>query len=316
MRLLLLLLAILFARPLFAADSLYTETPFVLHTPTGDLQGTLMRPLHKKGKLPVALIIAGSGPTDRDGNTIVLPGKNNSLLYLARGLAAQGIASLRYDKRGIAASKDAGAREEDLRFDQYIADAAAWIDTLRHSGLFGRITVIGHSEGTLIGMLAAPRADRFVSVAGAGFPADSILRRQLANLPEKLRAMAFTTLDSLKVGQLVRQPPVLLASLFRPSVQPYLISWISRDPRKAIADLRIPVLIVQGDKDLQVTVSDAEALHVAAPKAQYVLVKNMNHVLKLVDSDDSLLNQKSYTDPALPVAPQLLLAVSAFIRKP
>ncbi|RYY60840.1 MAG: alpha/beta fold hydrolase, partial [Chitinophagaceae bacterium] len=222
MRTLLLAITLLLLHPAFAADSAWMERPDTLHTATGDLYGTLMMPLKAKGKVPVALIIAGSGPTDRDGNTTVLPGKNNSLLYLARELAAAGIATLRYDKRGIAASTGAGVQEADLRFDQYVTDAAAWLDRLKSDRRFARVAVIGHSEGSLIGMLAAPgRADRVVSVAGAGIPADSLLRKQLApQLPEKLKAAAWTTLDSLKAGHLVKQPPILLLSLFRPSVQP------------------------------------------------------------------------------------------------
>ncbi|RYY94305.1 MAG: alpha/beta fold hydrolase [Chitinophagaceae bacterium] len=316
MRTFFLALILLCTQPGFAADSLYTEVPDTLHTASGDLYGTLMLPAKAKGKLPVALLIAGSGPTDRNGNTPVLPGKNNSLLYLAQELAAQGIATLRYDKRGIAASVDAGKKEEDMRFDDLVADARAWVAHLRGDGRFARITIIGHSEGSLIGMLAAAAADRFISLCGAGVPADSLLRKQLATVPPAVRASAYHSLDSLKQGLLVQKPSIFLMSLFRPSVQPYMISWFRHDPRTAIAALKMPVLIAQGDKDLQVSVSDAETLKAAAPKAQLLIVKDMNHVLKVVESDDPKVNEKAYSDPALPVAPKLVTAIVAFIRKP
>ncbi|RYY39199.1 MAG: alpha/beta fold hydrolase [Chitinophagaceae bacterium] len=314
MRFRFLILALLIAGNLFAADSAYVEIRDTLHTPTGDLYGSLMLPKKMKGKVPVALIIAGSGPTDRDGNTPALPGRNNSLRYLAEALAANGIATLRYDKRGIAASVAAGAKEEDLRFDQYVQDAAGWVQQLKRDKQFSRVSIIGHSEGSLIGMLAARGADRIASLCGAGVPADSLIRKQLANLPPVVRASAYQSLDSLKNGLLVKKPSIYLLSLFRPSVQPYLISWFRYDPRTAIASLKIPVLIVQGDNDLQVSLEDATTLKKACPKAKLKIVKDMNHVLKLVESRDAKVNGEAYSDPALPVAPRLIEAVVAFLR--
>ncbi|MGN6165121.1 MAG: alpha/beta hydrolase, partial [Flavisolibacter sp.] len=108
-------------------DSLFTETPIVLHTATGDIFGTLTTP-KTTATIPVALIIAGSGPTDRNGNNPMM--KNESLRYLAYGLASNNIASLRFDKRGIAESKAAGKSEADLRFEDYINDAKQWIELL------------------------------------------------------------------------------------------------------------------------------------------------------------------------------------------
>ena len=134
-----------------------TNEEDTLKTSTGDVFGTVELPAAKQ-PVPVALIIAGSGPTDRNGNTPALPGSNNSLKMLADGLAARGIASLRYDKRGIAASRAAMTTEADLRFNNFIEDAEAWIKQLRADKRFSTITVIGHSEGSLIGMVAAREA--------------------------------------------------------------------------------------------------------------------------------------------------------------
>ncbi|RYY86560.1 MAG: alpha/beta fold hydrolase [Chitinophagaceae bacterium] len=315
MRMLFLFLGLLFAGKLLAADSAYVEIQDTLHTSTGDLYGSLTLPVKGKGKMPVALLIAGSGPTDRNGNTPLLPGKNNSLLYLAQELAAKGIATLRYDKRGIAASVGAGVKEEDLRFDHYVVDAKAWVAQLRKDPRFSQITIIGHSEGSLIGMLAADGADRFVSLCGAGITADSLIRKQLAGIPPAVRESAYQTMDSLKQGMLVQKPSIFLMSLFRPSVQPYMISWFRHDPKKAIAALTIPVLIAQGDNDAQVSVSDAETLKAACPKAQLLLLKDMNHVLKVVESKDPKINQQAYSDPSLKVAPKLVSAIAVFIRK-
>jgi len=297
------------------ADSTSREQAAALQTASGTIYGTLMLPVTVKGRLPVALLIAGSGPTDRNGNTPLLSGNNNSLLYLAQALAKKGIATLRYDKRGIGASAGAMPAESGLRFDTYVADAIGWIVELRKNERFGKVFVIGHSEGSTIGMLAAAAADGYVSIAGPGFPADSVLRRQLAGQPKPVKDAAFPILDSLRAGFEVKKVHPFLLNLFRPSVQPYLISWLKHDPRRIIAQLKIPVLIAQGDKDLKALVEDARALQAASPGAVYLPVKDMNHVLKIVESTDRQANLAAYSDPALPVAQKLVDGIAAFILK-
>ena len=132
--------------------------------------------------MPVVLLLSGSGPTDRNGNSPMLPGKNNSLQMLAEGLASNGIASLRYDKRGVGESAKAMMAEADLRFETYVDDAVAWCEQLRKDKRFSAVIIAGHSEGSLIGMLAAKRCNAagFISIAGAGRAAADILRTQLA----------------------------------------------------------------------------------------------------------------------------------------
>ena len=287
-----------------------------LATPTGVLHGTLLLPPAAAGAVPVVLMHAGSGPTDRDGNSPLLPGANNSLKQLAEALATLGVASLRFDKRGIAASRAAGAREEDLRFDTLIDDAVGWIQMLRSDPRFSTITVVGHSEGSLIGMVAARRgaADAFVSIAGSGRLAQEIIREQLGQqLSPTMMAGAARGLDALAAGKFADSTPPGLESLFRRSVQPYLMSWFRYDPTKEIAVLTVPVLIVQGTTDLQVSVADARLLAAAAPNAKLLLVDGMNHVLKLASGDRSA-QMRSYGDPSLPVAPLLVAAIADLIR--
>ncbi len=188
-----------------------------LATPTGTIFGTLEVPAGR-GPFPLVVIIAGSGPTDRNGNSPMLPGKNNSLELLAEGLRDRGIASVRYDKRGIAESAKAIVSEADLRFDMYADDAAAWVK-LRNDPRFSTITIVGHSEGSLLGMLAAQRSptDAYVSIDGAGRPADQVLREQLAKqLPAPLMTEANSALDTLLAGHTIASPPQALAALFRP----------------------------------------------------------------------------------------------------
>jgi pimeloyl-ACP methyl ester carboxylesterase len=235
---------------------------------------------------------------------------------LAEGLAGRRIASLRYDKRGIGESRAAMPREEDLRFETYIEDAAGWAEQLRRDRRFSTLTIAGHSEGSLIGMVAAreAKANAFASLAGAGRPAPEILHEQLSKqLPPPMLAEADTILAALSAGRRVDTVPPMLMALFRPSVQPYLISWFRYDPRKEIARLTIPVLIVQGTTDLQVDVADARALAAADPRAKLVVVEGMNHIFKDVPADPQQ-QLASYGNPDLPVDPRLITAVAELIR--
>ena len=283
----------------------YFELDQTLQTSTGELSGTLTVPI-LKGTFPVALIIAGSGPTDRNGNNPQM--KNNSLLLLAHELAAQGIASIRYDKRGIGASKDALISEENLRFENYAEDVKAWAAQLKADARFNKLIIIGHSEGSLLGLLACEQADVFVSLAGPGRPIDVILKEQLAEQlsgKKKLLRAANEGLSKLKEGKLVEDAPVELFGLFRPSIQPYMMSWMKYDPAVEICNLKIPIVIVQGTTDLQVKEEDAVILFKAHPlNARLIIIENMNHVLKIAPLDRAK-NIETYSNPELPLAEEL-----------
>lgn len=204
-----------------------TESDVRLETATGTLYGSLILP-PSTGPHPLVLLHAGSGLTDRNGNSALFPGANDSLKLIAEALALRGIASVRYDKRGVAASAAAVPTESDLRFDTYVDDAAAWVRQLRTYPRFGTIALLGHSEGALIGMLAAKQArvDAFISVAAPARPAPEIIRDQLRpQLPEELWQGSERILSELEQGRTTEGVPPALASLFRSSVQPYLISW-------------------------------------------------------------------------------------------
>lgn len=296
-----------------AGDTTVTETTFVLHTANGDITGTLTVPDSIGGKIPVALIIAGSGPTDRNGNNPMM--KNESLKLLAYGLAANKIASLRFDKRGLGESRAAFTSEADLRFDDYINDARGWIDTLKKDARFSKVVVAGHSEGSLIGMIAAlKRADGFVSIAGAGRSADKILKEQLASQPAMVKDSSYPIIDSLVLGKTVQKVPKMLFALFRPSVQPYMISWFHYDPQTEIKKLTIPVLILQGTNDLQITVEDANLLAKSNTKAQLALIKNMNHIFRIVEGDRKE-NLATYITSTNPISEELVTTIATFVNK-
>lgn len=294
-------------------NSLDNSTPIELKTSSGTIYGTLLVPANLKGKIPVALIIAGSGPTDRDGNNQMM--KNNSLKKLAESLALNGIASLRYDKRGIGESKQAGKSETELRFDDYIQDATDWVKLMKQHKIFSKIIIIGHSEGSLIGMNAAKYADGFVSLSGAGNSADILLKNQLEAQGKQVQDMCFPIIDSLKAGKLVTNINPNLNSLFRPSVQPYMISWFKHNPQLDIKKLKFLSLIIQGDNDLQISINDAKLLASASPRNKLVVIEKMNHVLKIVDSGDRSANVAAYSNSTKPIATELTDAIVQYIKK-
>jgi pimeloyl-ACP methyl ester carboxylesterase len=310
----LILFTLLFTSLAQAAPSSILQRPMDLDTGTGTLHASLLLPRSSK-PVPVALIISGSGATDRDGNNTDA-GRTDSLKKLAWALARQGIASVRYDKRGVASGLPLAPDERTLSVEGYVKDAAAWARKLSADPRFGPLALIGHSEGALIASLAVPHTDAvaLVTLAGSGRPIDKVLREQLQErLPADLYARSQQLLDSLKAGQVDEQVPEPLYVVFRPSVQPYLISLFRQDPAKAFAALQVPALIVQGEHDIQVGVEDADALAAANPKARKVVIPGMNHVLRIVPMD---LQQQvaSYNNPDLPLAAGLAEAVAGFIK--
>lgn len=295
------------------AHATVLQRPISLDTGNGELFGSLLLP-KSDNPVPVVLILAGSGPTDRDGNN---PdgGRNDSLKRLAWVLAKHNIASVRYDKRGVAASLAATPDERNLSVEAYVNDAVAWGQKLKSDPRFGPLILLGHSEGALIATLAAPRTDAaaLISLSGSARPVDQVIREQLArSLPPPLMLRSNELLDSLKAGHTDANVPAPLQPIFRPSVQPYLISLFRQDPAKAFAQLKIPALIVQGSNDMQVGVGDAQALKAAKPDAELAVIDGMNHVMRIVPADVKR-QLASYKDPQLPLAAELGSKLIAFI---
>ncbi len=292
-------------------DTTFIETGITLQTSTGEIFGTLTIP-GRPERIPVALIISGSGPTDRDGKNPMM--KNNSLKILATELSKNGIATLRYDKRGVADSKAAAKSEKDLRFDDYVSDAKEWIYLLKKDNRFSEVIIVGHSEGSLIGMLAGMSINKFISIAGFGQSADKVLKEQLSSQPKVVQDLSFPIIDSLKHGNTIETVPPMLNSLFRPSVQPYMISWFKYDPQDEIKKLSIPILILQGTNDIQVGVGNARRLSNANPNAELFLITGMNHILRITDGDRQA-NLTTYSNSNLPIAEELVKAITDFIRR-
>jgi len=293
------------------------ESPYAVHSGVLELGGTLTLPRGTTGPLPVVVIIAGSGPTDRNGNSL-MGIRPNSYAQLAWRLAERGIATLRYDKRGMPGTKGTFDMTT-MTLDDFAADARAAAESLAHDVRFSRVILLGHSEGSSLALLAAragPPVAAVISVSGLGRPFGVVLREQLARQFDGATLVRYdTAMAQYLRGEQPKDVPPQLAPLFVPINLSFMKSLSVLDPPAAIRAVRQPVLIVQGGRDLQVTVADAERLRNAKPDAQLVVVPLANHVLK--QTSDTTLNGQmpTYQNPAVPIMPVVANAIADWIRK-
>jgi pimeloyl-ACP methyl ester carboxylesterase len=273
------------------------------------IHGTLLEA--KETQSVLAIIIAGSGPTDRHGNSLSI--KGYYLKMLADGLNKNGVSTFRYDKRGVSKSLGNLKSTAEIRFSDYINDAKSIINHFKNIKRFTKIVVIGHSEGALIGMIASKSiADNFISIAGAGEDYLTVIKRQLSTRAPYIKAMSDPIINELKKNKLVDSVPPLLNNLFAPNLQTFLIDASSHDPVVEISKLKIPVLIIQGTNDVQITVNDAEILHAAASESRLEIIEGMNHVLRQA-SENFLLNIQTYGNSDLPIEELVIKLISTFI---
>jgi len=283
------------------------------------LRGTLLTLAAPTRGEPV-LILPGSGPTDRDGNS-PLGIRAAPYRMLAEALAAEGIATLRIDKRGVAASAGAAGSQADLRIETYAGDARAWGARLRERTGARCVWLLGHSEGGLHALLAVSEPAGIcglILVSAPGRTFGDLLREQLqpmlAGTP--LLDQAMSVLAELEAGRQVpgETVPAPLMSLFRPSVQPFMISMLAVDPQELLRRFEGPVLVVHGSTDLQVAAADAHRLHGARPGIEFAQIEGMNHVMKIAPVDRQA-NVATYAAPDLPLAPGLASRIAAFVGR-
>src|SRR6266705_2983720 len=299
------------------APAVAVESPYTIKSGPLELGGTLVMPRGATGRVPVAVIIAGSGPTDRNGNSL-MGIRPNSYAQLAWQLAERGIATLRYDKRGMPGTKGTFDMTK-MTLDDFAADARAAAESLAHDSRFSKVVLLGHSEGSALALLAvrqgAPAAG-VISVSGLGRPLGVVMREQLARQFDSATLVRYdTAMAQYLRGEQPKDVPPQLGPLFVPINLSFMKSLSSFDPPAAIRAVRQPVLIVQGGRDVQVTVADAERLHTARPDAQLALVPLANHVLKQA-ADTTLIGQMPlYRNPTSPIMPEVITAIADWILR-
>lgn len=282
------------------------------------LAGTLLLPSVEQNKaLPIALLVAGSGRTDRNGNNRLT--LNNSLKMLAEGLALEGVASLRYDKRGVGASLSHLLNRPAITISTYIEDAKSWIEYIKNDRRFSQLTIIGHSQGAKLALSVLVQgsiAEQVILIAGDGHSLDMMLKKQLKEQPEQIKNLSYAIIDTLKKGKTYNKVPVFLNSLFGSTIQTKLIAEFEINPTELAAQIDIPMLIIQGTTDMRVTTQDAVALSEANQEAQLMIIENMNHVLKECITTDKEQQKAYYSNPNIELHPHLVPAIANFILNP
>ncbi|MGJ8593368.1 MAG: alpha/beta hydrolase [Aquaticitalea sp.] len=291
----------------FAQDLTFTSQEIPI---SKFIDGTLLQP--NDGATTLAIIIADSGPIDRDGNQDFQ--KTYNLKKLAIALTNDGIATFRYDKRIIKQLRK-GNLDPNIMFDHFVNDAVDVINHFKKQNTYQKIYIVGHSQGSLIGMMAAKdKADGFISLAGEGKPIDAIILEQVELTAPMFVEDTKRIVAVLKDGKTTPNYPQALSSIFDLSVQPFMASWMKYHPSEEITKLDIPILIINGTKDLQVSVEQSSTLNEAAPNSELKLIDKMNHVLYIIEGDDQE-NAKSYNDRSGVVSKVLIDSIVAFIKK-
>lgn len=302
----------------FPAGAAPVSTEVEIPSPSVTLKATMLAPA---GKPEAAVVILpGSGPTDRDGNS-PLGVAGATYQVLAEGLAQNGVASLRMDKRGLYGSASLAVDPNAVTVEVLADDAAAWARELKVRTGLKCVWLAGHSEGGLVALIAGARPNDDICglllIAAPGRPLAAVLREQLQGNPANAPVLpqALHALDELEAGRKVDTTgmhPGLLA-LFRPAVQDFLIVMFRQDPAKLAASIDKPMLILQGDADIQVTVEDATALKAAQPKATMVVLAGVNHILRPGTSDRAE-TRANYANPSPTLAPGVVERIAAFVK--
>ena len=305
------LMSMLATAALAAAPTSAADIPVQIGQGSTALHGAMIRPEGRAAPAAV-LIVPGSGPADRDGDDRKDFEHARSYWHLAQALAARGIVSLRYDKRGSAESAGAG---EATSVRDTVDEAAGWVRFLARQPGVRCVVALGHSEGAMIAALASHRVRLcgLVDVAGSATPTGDLIEQQtvMLKVAPEVAAQIHAAVQAEKAGRPIPAVPKGYDKLFGPAAEPYLRSEINIDPVAEAARVGVPMLVIQGDNDVQVKVEDAQRL-AAAAHAQPVIIPGMNHVLKLAPRDVRG-NFMTYLDPNLPLAPGMAEAVADFV---
>jgi len=291
------------------------ESPYTIHSGSLGLAATLTMPRGATGSVPVAVIIAGSGPTDRNGNS-VMGIRPNSYAQLAWRLAERGIATLRYDKRGMPGTH--GTFDiRTMTLEDFAGDARAAAESLARDSRFSRVVLLGHSEGASLALIAARQGAPVagvVHVSGLGRPLSVVMREQLSRQFDSATLVRYDTAMKYYLrGEQPADVPPQLGMLFVPVNQTFMRSLATLDPPAVIRSVRQPVLLVQGATDIQATVADAERLHAARPDARLVVLPETNHVLKHIADTTLAAQMPTYQEPGVPIVPEVVRVIADWI---
>ena len=261
---------------------------------------------------PLVVFIQGSGNPDRNGNQLDFGVKANYIKQLREALNENGVAFYSYDKRNVTKS-NIPLFIDHFTFQMLVADAKIALDYLKSDKRFNDIILIGHSQGSLVAMLAIDKSvDKYISIAGPAEPIDETIVRQLNAQNPEFGKIAKQHFQELKETDSISEVNPFLVSIFSKVNQEFLVSYMKYNPSDEIRNVQIPTLIVNGDKDLQVGVTEAEKLHDNCSVSELMIIDNMNHVLKTVETESD--NQASYYSEDFPLSEDLVSTLVNFIK--
>lgn len=279
----------------------------------GTLYGTILKPSQDSNK-SLAIIVAGSGPTDRDGNTPLLEGKNDSLKALAYSLQDNGIASFRYDKRTSGKSYKT-MKDKPADFNPFVDDLVKCIRYIKQNENYDHIYLVGHSQGSLVAILAAQQeaVDGVISLAGAARPIDEVMAEQYGRIDSSLEKQVREEVKAIKEGRESVIENEDLKKAFTDENREFLRTWMVYDPAEEVAKLNIPVYYIYGTSDSQVKPVEIQYFGDMINDKNSKVISDMNHVLKTTPEDDKKENMKRYSDPSYPLHPELISTIVRFI---
>ncbi|APZ47753.1 alpha/beta hydrolase [Polaribacter reichenbachii] len=269
-----------------------------------ELPGTLT---YSEEKTPLIIWVHGSGGVDRNGN------QPKYIQQFREAVNQENIAFFSFDKRTANPKNISFIKQDGVYFNDFVNDVKEIVNHFKNDARFTEIILVGHSQGSLIAMLASESVDKYISIAGAGETIDKTLIRQLTAQNPDFAKVATAHFKELKETGQIKDVNPFLMSIFAKQNQPFWASWIELDPTEEIKKVKIPTLILNGDKDLQVLINDAENLKTAKPDAEFVIIKNMNHILKDIQKDED--NLASYTNPDFNISKQLIQTIVEFVKK-
>lgn len=273
-----------------------------------ELPGTLS---FTETNTPLIIWVHGSGPVDRNGNQPAQNVKANYIKQFRDSINKENIAFFSYDKR--TANKNNSKLLANTKITDFALDVERIIKYFKNDKRFSKIILIGHSQGSLIAMMASKEVDKYISIAGTGEQIDATIIKQITKNNPTLAIAAQKQFDTLRVKGKIETVHPFLISIFGKQNQAFLYDWMQLDPKKEIKKLDIPVLILQGDKDIQVTIEDAKILHASNTNSKLVIIENMNHVLKDIQKEED--NIKSYYSSEYQISDKLIKTISLFIKK-
>tara|TARA_R110002049_G_scaffold45022_3_gene131615 strand:+ start:8222 stop:9145 length:924 start_codon:yes stop_codon:yes gene_type:complete len=285
-----------------------TSEEIIINNNGIQLPGTLS---FSEENTPLIIWVHGSGPVDRNGNQLAQNIKANYIKQFRDAVNKENIAFFSYDKRTANRSNLKFMKETKVL--DFAFDAEKVISHFKEDTRFSKIILVGHSQGSLIAMFAAKNVDKYISLAGAGETVDKIMVKQISQNNSTLGEAAQQQFDTLRIKGKIKTVNPFLINIFAKPNQSFLYSWMQLDPIKEIEKLEIPVLILNGNKDIQVKIEDAKALHAANSNSELAIIENMNHVLKDIQKDED--NMKSYFSSEYPISEKLIKTIVSFIKK-